>query len=107
MGGDTCHHAGELRPSSYLPLPDQLDPSPISPRDGGAWPRPTNTCPGSLFVEIHRTKSRVEPFYTLPDAEGPGQVCWNKELSHQSLQKMQQFDAHDNVFVCIAHDPVS
>lgn len=41
MGGDICHHVGEIRPTIYRPLPSYFNPSPI-PQFRGA-------CPGSIF----------------------------------------------------------
>ncbi|KAE8383445.1 beta-lactamase-like protein [Aspergillus bertholletiae] len=96
MGGDACHHCGSLRPTEYIPLPNEISPSPFSiPRYA-----PNSTCPGTLLEEIHPHRSRVTPFYTglapAPDR--------NVEEAEKSLNKMADFDASEDVFVAIAHD---
>jgi len=95
IGGDTCHHAGEFRPSAYLPLPEAIHPDPLSED-----PR-TESCPGSVFEHLLRDGDRNKAFYDLvreaPWTANPGE-------SERSLQKMQEADALPEVFVIIAHD---
>lgn len=59
-------------------------------------------CPGSVFLNIHRSGMATEPFYTLP---GKG-ISHNRDKAIESTAKMIEFDAAENVFVCIAHDSV-
>lgn len=100
MGGDTCHHSGEFRPSLYLPLPETISPSPLEGLSFNTEYR--HVCPGSLFLNIHPEKSPIKPFYTLPE----NGISYDKVKALQSTVKMTEFDAADNVFVCIAHDAV-
>lgn len=93
MGGDTAHHGGEFRPSQYLPLPAQISPSPDKTR----FP---SVCPGHVFDVVRRTKDGSEPFYELSEA-----VSHSHEDAVRSIERMQVFDAADNVLVIIAHDP--
>ncbi|TKX20649.1 hypothetical protein C1H76_7035 [Elsinoe australis] len=90
MGGDACHHGGEFRPTPYLPLPAELAPSPVGGRA---------VCPGGLLQKAHRSGSATEPFYLVTEkfAHDLGQCNW-------SIEGVEEFDAHENVFVLIAHD---
>lgn len=100
MGADTCHHGGSLRPTEYLPLPSELTPSPFPSHVHGHAHKGMITCPGALFEAIHPKKSRTEPYYdqmtTAPDRDVP--------KAQDSLTKMADFDASEDVFVVIAHD---
>lgn len=91
MGGDACHHAGEFRPSDYLPLPKQITPSPI--------PQYKPSCPGHLLQDIHRNKSAQEPFFEVTESfpDDPEQCNW-------SIEGIQEFDASEDILVVVAHD---
>ncbi|KAF3761923.1 hypothetical protein M406DRAFT_342602 [Cryphonectria parasitica EP155] len=86
MGGDLCHHGGEIRPSPYLPLPDQL-PSSVGGGSAAAF-RQLNT---------KRGKSADEPFLEPSP-------CFDQALSDQTIEWTQIVDADPNVWVIIAHD---
>ncbi|KAL7788377.1 Metallo-hydrolase/oxidoreductase [Trichoderma ceciliae] len=93
LGGDTCHHGGEFRPSEHRHLPEIVHLQPYG-----------TTCPGSLFEQSHPKKSRKEPFYTVavsPTGEG---VAADANEARETVSKMQDFDASDDVFTVIAHD---
>lgn len=94
LGGDIAHHSGEFRPTEYLPLPEQISPSPIASM---------TICPGSLFEAIHPDQANysTKPFHHLTTEGG---VHADTPAAQDSLDKMQEFDAQDNVFVAIAHD---
>lgn len=61
MGGDNCHHAGQFRPTEYLPLPDNIKPSPLVSLAAAH----TSSCPGEMFLSMHHSHSRTEPFYSI------------------------------------------
>ncbi|KAL8933453.1 MAG: hypothetical protein Q9211_005779 [Gyalolechia sp. 1 TL-2023] len=103
LGGDCAHHGGEFRPSPSLPLPSTLSPSPLPHL------HPT-TCPGSLFIPIHRLYNPAnranatdtpasEPFYLL-SPQGANDVA----QAQASVKKLSHFDAREDVLVMIAHD---
>ncbi|KAL8715637.1 MAG: hypothetical protein Q9225_006368 [Loekoesia sp. 1 TL-2023] len=103
LGGDCAHHNGEFRPSRSVPLPSTLSPSPL-PHLHPA------TCPGSLFIPIHRLYNpsnrahstdtpTSEPFY-LVSANGANDVTQARD----SARKMSNFDGREDVLVMIAHD---
>jgi len=92
MGGDICHHGGELRPSPYMPLPDQISPNPLQPSS-------TIPCPGAMFEEIHPRKSRTEPFFRIAK---PGN--FDVEKAANTLNKVKEVDGREEIFVVIAHD---
>ena len=92
MGGDLCHHGGELRPSEYIPLPTEISPHPFTK----AFHSP---CPGAAFEQIQHSRNRslTKPFFdpaiglSIPDAI-------------RSIEKAQKADADDNVLFIYAHD---
>lgn len=92
MGGDTAHHGGEFRPTEYLPLPEQILPSPYPSRF-------SSTCPGHVLESIHPKKKGNEPFYELAE-----ELPHNHTDAVWSNERMQVFDAAENVLVVIAHD---
>ncbi|KAI1477698.1 beta-lactamase-like protein [Daldinia eschscholtzii] len=92
MGGDGVHHDGELRPSHWHPLPDSISPHPFNPETPGP-------CPGELFHKVLR-EGKEEPIYIA--AEGPTHE--DVPLTRQTIKGLQEFDAHDNIFVVPAHD---
>ncbi|KAI1610759.1 hypothetical protein EDD37DRAFT_631117 [Exophiala viscosa] len=92
MGADTAHHGGEFRPTEYLPLPKDISPSPYQAK------YPT-VCPGHVFEAIHPGKKGVEPFYHIND-----KVAHDRGQADHASERMQEFDAADNIFVIIAHD---
>jgi glyoxylase-like metal-dependent hydrolase (beta-lactamase superfamily II) len=93
MGGDCCHHGGEFRPTEYLPLPKHIALAPMSKfRPGG--------CPGAYMVEnVHPKRSATQPFYDV--AQG---FSHDHEEAVRSIRKLEEFDASDDVLMCIAHD---
>lgn len=97
MGGDSAHHGGELRPSRYHPLPENLEPSPCPTQ----YP---SICPGHIFEAIHPRKKDPrkkadEPFYQTSQA-----VSHDIDLAIHTCGGVQEFDGADDVFVIIAHD---
>ncbi|KEF54037.1 uncharacterized protein A1O9_09832 [Exophiala aquamarina CBS 119918] len=92
MGADTAHHGGAIRPNEYLPLPKEIQPSPVPHQ----YP---SICPGHIFEAMHPNKKCNEPYYHLND-----QMPHDKEQALHSLDVMREFDAVENVFVIIAHD---
>ena len=75
MGGDTCHHAGILRPTKYLPLPAAI----------------ASSLPGDHSV--------VEPFLSVSEKMFP-----QYDAALETVRKIQELDASDNVLVILAHD---
>lgn len=112
MGADACHHAGVLRPSEYLPLPRTL------PLAASANTRSETTsclesnqqhsnaagdigyCPGELLQHLTLRGSADSPFFTV--AKGP--LFIDHEAAMDTVAKMQELDALENIFVIIAHD---
>lgn len=102
LGGDCAHHGGVFRPTSYLPLPQGITPSPLPHIH-------PNVCPGSLFTSFHRlhketatdedSPALTRPFFTpnkAMNSDVPG--------AQESVERMEDFDAHENVFTIFAHD---
>lgn len=103
LGGDSVHHAAEMRPTEYLPLPDNIEPSPL-PRNHA------HTCPGDLFVPVlrkgSRTKHILEHHDPFPNPEGDKRyaLLHDEPALRDTIRKDEELDAHPNVFTLIAHD---
>lgn len=98
MGGDIAHHAGEFRPTEYMPLPESISPHPLERR----LLQPPPTCPGDVFLTIHPKQSRTQPYLDPTPAEDG----WHLSASEatRSIEKMTECDAYDHIFPVIAHD---
>ncbi|KUJ20708.1 uncharacterized protein LY89DRAFT_682407 [Mollisia scopiformis] len=97
MGGDACHHGGEFRPTQYLPIPSSISPNPFDIKS-------SKPCPGSLFDDLYRDGDRTKPFYAiarLPDGKG---VAHDVDEAEETISKVMEADAHDEIFVAMAHD---
>ncbi|KAI4173846.1 MAG: hypothetical protein LQ348_006458 [Seirophora lacunosa] len=99
MGGDVCHFGGSYRPSQYTPLPATI-PSGVA-LDSDRFKHP---CPCSLFTACHRDppNARTSPFYRV--TQEPKGWYMDPVVAQQSVDRLEEFDADDNVFVCLAHD---
>ncbi|KAI4191287.1 MAG: hypothetical protein L6R41_000214 [Letrouitia leprolyta] len=99
MGGDVCHFGGSYRPTQYAPLPTNV-PSGV-PLDFDRFRHP---CPCSIFTACHRDppNARTSPFYKVTQA--PGAWYIDPPVAQQSIDRLEEFDADENVFVCVAHD---
>nr|ANM86452.1 putative demethylase [Cladonia uncialis subsp. uncialis]AUW31230.1 putative homoserine lactonase [Cladonia uncialis subsp. uncialis] len=95
MGADACHHPGLLRPSEYLPLPPFITPSPFTHiPEAAVW------CPGSLLRLLTPGQNPCVPFFTV----SCGPLFPDHSEAMHTVQKIQELDAADNVFVVLAHD---
>ena len=96
LGGDCAHHGGEFRPTRYLPLPESLSPSPIPRRHPGS-------CPGAVLADVHRlhpsSSSFTEPFLSASE-----DAAHDITAARDSVRKLGEFDAHENMLSIIAHD---
>ena len=96
LGGDCAHHGAEFRPTQYLPLPETLSPSPMPRTHPGI-------CPGALFADIHRLhpspSSFTEPFLVVSE-----KAAHDVNAARDSITKMGDFDAHENILTIVAHD---
>ncbi|BCS02206.1 MBL fold metallo-hydrolase [Aspergillus luchuensis] len=93
LGGDIAHHCGEFRPTRYTPLPDMISPNPFRQK--------TPACPGRIFLSIHPKNNSEEPFF------GPVRGDrWHHDAleATDSIQKLMEVDAYDNIFPVMAHD---
>ena len=95
MGGDIAHHGGEFRPTKWLPIPDDIQPSPLV----APYSRSAPVCPGSVFEAIHPNPGSNEPYM-----QPKGPIHDDTEGVIVSLEKFTEFDAQDNIFAMIAHD---
>ncbi|ETN45949.1 uncharacterized protein HMPREF1541_00131 [Cyphellophora europaea CBS 101466] len=100
MGGDIAHHAGEWRPSPFLPMPQQISPNPFD--DSAA------SCPSAMFDKLRSSLGLTTPTapFLVPARLEVGQVHHDVDETIASIQKLQEFDVADaeNVLVVVAHD---
>lgn len=75
MGGDTAHHAAEIRPSKWLPLPEKAKRN------------------------IREDRGRTAPYLRQRE-----HFPHNYEQAEDTLVGVQEFDAHETIFVVLAHD---
>ncbi|GLA01262.1 hypothetical protein AnigIFM60653_011511 [Aspergillus niger] len=100
LGGDICHFSGVIRPNARLPLPETI-PSEVLDKDP-FFPSP---CPCSIFTNSHpiaKVDPTQEPFYEVSGYEGS--AFFDPALAQKSVTKLLDFEASDNVLICIAHD---
>ncbi|KAK6082533.1 metallo-beta-lactamase superfamily protein [Seiridium cupressi] len=95
MGGDLCHHGGEMRPTPHNPIPDTVNfPIPDALRAR------MSTCPGGdafRKLNIKRGRKADEPFFDTQLAE-------DVAVATDTVKKAQTADVQDNVFFIFAHD---
>ena len=99
MGGDVCHFGGSFRPTPYAPLPATIPSG--TPLDSHRFRVP---CPCSIFTACHRDQenARTKPFYQV--TQEPGGWYVDSPVAQRSVDRLEEFDADENVFVCVAHD---
>ncbi|KIV77975.1 hypothetical protein PV11_09747 [Exophiala sideris] len=92
MGGDLCHHGGEIRPSELLPLPAEIHLSSSRHYQNGI-------CPGAAFEAVQKSRSRAsnEPFFEPT-------MGLDIPLAIRTIKKVQEADAQDDVLFVYAHD---
>ncbi|KAL4931701.1 MBL fold metallo-hydrolase [Aspergillus undulatus] len=90
MGGDAAHHAGLLRPSVYLPLPEQVELD---------LSHSNHMYTHESLRRIHPQGSTIEPF--LKPARGMFPAYAEAE---DTLRKIQELDAARNILVVLPHD---
>lgn len=97
MGGDSCHHGGEFRPSPYLPFPETISPNPLDFKS-------LTPCPGKLFEDLFRDGDREKPFYTVARPEGGNGVAHDADEAEVTIGKVIEADAQEFILVVMAHD---
>lgn len=56
-----------------------------------------------MFLNIHPKQSATVPFYHSPPDDP---VTHDKAASAQTIELVKDFDAAENILVCMAHDEV-
>lgn len=85
LGGDTCHHPGEMRPSDRVPLDKHADSQYLR-----------------YLIRIARTS--VCPFFAVPRDAEITRSCHSISDTEESIRNLQSLDACDNVFTILSHD---
>ncbi|RYC55668.1 hypothetical protein CHU98_g10541 [Xylaria longipes] len=94
MGGDAIHQGGELRPHPWRPLPEHILPDPFSPKSH-------TPCVGEIFDKL-LPGGREVPFYH--PIQKPNSVHADVYKMAETIKRLQEFDAHDNILLVAAHD---
>lgn len=91
LGGDLCHHSGEMRPTRYLPLPSKIE-YPI-------YPLSMYPCSGAIGDEllVRRGRSLEKPFF-----DPAGAFCLADAV--ETIGKAQEADLQPNVLFLYAHE---
>lgn len=99
MGGDVCHFGGSFRPTDYVPMPAEI-PADV-PLDKSRFRLP---CPCSIFAQSHYDPQnmRTSAFYKVTQELGGWYA--DPPVAQKSVDRLEEFDADENVFVCVAHD---
>jgi glyoxylase-like metal-dependent hydrolase (beta-lactamase superfamily II) len=97
MGGDSCHHGGEFRPSRYLPFPSSISPNPLDLKS-------SKPCPGAMFEDLLRDGDKAKPFYVISKPEDGTGVAHDADEADITIGKVMEADARDEVLVVMAHD---
>ncbi len=105
LPGDAIHHPGEIRPSKFLPLPQNIIPDPFAPD-----PHPLEShygCPSAVFDSLFPDRGRPScgPIYEPARADKMEEAFHHDvDEAMRTAEKLQEADAHDNAFVAAAHD---
>lgn len=93
LGGDIAYYCGEFRLSQYIPFLEIVSPNPLS--------HYLSACPGKIFMAIYPKNDLQAPFFDPTRAVG-----WHHDTedAQESIYKLIEADAHDNIFPVIAHD---
>ncbi|KAK4504592.1 hypothetical protein PRZ48_005508 [Zasmidium cellare] len=91
MCGDSAHHCGEIRPSFHVPLPDDINPSPLSDLHQGS-------CPCGVFSTILRNGSKDDHIL-----EAVASFVDEHEF-RKTIKGLEVIDAADEVLTVLAHD---
>lgn len=91
MGGDASHHGGEFRPTEFLPIPKEIEPSPLKRR--------APVCPGHLLHDVNPHGSATKPFYYVTK-----NLSHDKEVADWTVAGLGEFDCHDSILLLLAHD---
>lgn len=102
LGGDSVHHAAEIRPSEYLPLPESIEPSPVPKLH-------SNACPGHIFAPVLKDGSKTEHILEWQDpwaefVEPKFGLIYNEKDLRETVRKDEELDANRDIFTFIAHD---
>ena len=93
LGGDACHHIGQLRPSPFRSLPDQL------PARALGWNEPVEQCSRAHLLRPCPRREKDSTFYGL--AAGMQE---HPEQAGETLERLKAFDGRDDVLIVMAHD---
>jgi len=94
MGGDSYHHAAELRPSENVPLPNPVEVANLNP-----YP-----CPAELFHSFHPCAGYEDPSRTPFVKIGEKSPAIDLEEARRTVDKITAFDADENILLVAAHD---
>ncbi|EPS31781.1 hypothetical protein PDE_06739 [Penicillium oxalicum 114-2] len=86
LGGDACHHCGELRPSTGQSLPVSFQSSCLA-----------------RFLKSQDLDGS-QPFFRIQRDPQYAAYCHDSDEAEQTIAHLQRFDAMENIFIIFAHD---
>ncbi|XEV02894.1 hypothetical protein FSHL1_008181 [Fusarium sambucinum] len=96
MGGDLCHHGGEIRPSPYLPIPQHISQHLSLPDSLRLL---LSRCPATVLEDVNVKRGR-KPGETFFDPN----IGFDIEQAMETVKEAQKADAQDHIFFIFAHD---
>lgn len=112
MGGDLCHHGGQIRPSPYVsltlstPLPSLTSNGTAG--TGSITEEPSTGVEQSNSTDLDTLKSLLQAYTgsTTSPLFTPAPVqCVSETTSAETRKKAMIADAQDNIWFVFAHDP--
>jgi hypothetical protein len=86
LGGDICHYPGVFRPTKLSPLDAEVQAA-------------SHGCPATFLLDVHPERSCEKPYYNMP-----AHCTVNEEAAEDSIRKLCEFDANEDVLIIIGHD---
>ncbi|KAH6894666.1 metallo-beta-lactamase superfamily protein [Thelonectria olida] len=96
LGGDACHHCGELRPSALRHMPTVPAPEDAEKQFPGL-------SEATSYLQSHKNDG-TDPFFPVQRDEEYAGYCNDPDLAEKTIRELQVFDALDNVFPIFSHD---
>jgi glyoxylase-like metal-dependent hydrolase (beta-lactamase superfamily II) len=97
LGGDACHHCGELRPSTLRHMPTVP-----TPKDAKEVEIP-GLSEATRYLKSHKNDG-TEPFFPVQRDEQYSAYGHDTDLAERTISQLQVFDALDNIFPIFSHD---
>lgn len=99
LAGDAASHPGVIRPSTLLPLPESITPSPFEPAPN------SSTYNSASLARAHPSARGAHAYRTTPFYDSTKYIMRDPVVGRATHAALQAFDASEHVLVVLAHDP--